>query len=157
MSATGYSARRASVHDQFVRWMVDELTRRGYGAVELAVDGHRPDIRLGNGDYLDVKTNQPRQTKLAIEVNSLNTYWNIQRTEGRRVYIVHCSPKPGGWDIHVMLPESVRIIRGPQRPSNGDNSRDDWHLCEPGKDRGTPFDKFFAPLAFSDADMAGTT
>jgi len=158
MSVTGYTAQRATRHDEIVKWMVDELTYRGYDAAELPCDGHRPDIRLhhstGRGDYLDVKTSQPKHRNLAIEVNSLHTYWNIQREEGRRVYIVHCAEQPNQkWDMHVLLPESVVVLRGPQRHSNGDNSKDDWHLCEPGRKRGTPFDEFFLPLPFSGADM----
>lgn len=134
--------------------MVTTLIRRGYDAQELDLDGHRPDIRVGN-DYLDVKTNQLNQKNLAIEVNSLHAYWRIQHKEGRRVYIVHCIPLKETWDMWVMVPESVRIKKGPIRPSSGDNSNDDWHLCEPGNRSGTPFDLFFYPKAGSIESMEG--
>lgn len=147
MSATGYTSQRAETHDSYVTHLVRYFNSSGYEAEELPVDGHRPDIllfdpRRNSWDYLDVKTGGPN---MAIEINSLQTYWNIQRNEGRRVYIVHAIDND--WDRRwwVLLPESVRVLKGPVLPT-GNGSLDDWHLCQPGYKVGARFLEFFPSL-----------
>ena len=143
--STGYTAARAKTHDEYIQLALHYLRENGHHPVELPVDGHRPDIRLGNGDYLDIKTSYSNNGNLAIEVNSLQQYARIQVAEDCRVYIVHAKEKTfRNW--YVLLPESVRIVKGPQ-PANGNGSLDDWHLCESGDVRGSRFDDFFRKRA----------
>lgn len=136
MRTTGYDANRAAPSTAAEIAVADDLARRGYGPVEqLPVDGHRPDLRLSNGDYVDVKTGAPNMT---IELNSLHEYQRIEFEEKCRVYVVHASESEP-WMVDTPSSAVARIQGGPHRRS-GSGSNDDWYLIRRG---GTPFDKFF--------------
>lgn len=141
MTATGFTKARAATHDRYIKIAVDVLRREGHQPTELPVDGHRPDIRLGNGDYLDIKTAYAENENLAIEVNSLQQYWRIQLAESCRVYIVHAMSAPT-LDWWVLLPETLKIVQGPIAPT-GNGSADDWYLFHPGNLTGSRFTDFF--------------
>ncbi len=142
---TGYTAERASFHDEMLPKVLAELRERGYPVQELPPDGHRPDARLTDtGHYIDVKTGEPN---LAIELNSIDTYRQIQSIEGYRVYIVWARPSfpgPQHWSVHTPDSAAASFNGGPRRHS-GNGSLDDWYLC---KGPGTPFDVFFPPTEF---------
>jgi hypothetical protein len=146
MRKSGYTKARAAEHDRQLDDIYRVLDDRGYDPEMLPVDGHRPDMRLGTGDYLDVKTGQPN---LAIEINSINTYRSIQAKEERTVYIVHAIENQ--WWVCTL--ETIKVKQdgkgplGPRR-ATGRGSNDDWYLYQPGSVTGTPFDEFFAAPRF---------
>lgn len=127
MRRSGYTTERAAPHDQAVLEVLQVLHQRGYPAVELPVDGHRPDIALlaGKG-YVEVKTGGPN---MAVETNSLHTYEDIETYESSSVWIVHVpqpGTPPGAWRVDT--PDTVRLLSGP-RLRSGKGSNDPWYLC----------------------------
>jgi hypothetical protein len=133
--STGYTPERAAFHDSEVDRIVMILGKRGYLPKALEVDGHRPDIQLGNGDYIDVKTKGPN---LAIEINCIVEANHIVSTEKKRVYYIHSINS----DLWVTDINMLRPLSGPNRRS-GNGSNDDWYLFEPANKSGTAFDLFF--------------
>jgi hypothetical protein len=46
MSNTGFTVERSAEHDKAVKLIVNSLNSRGYQAIDLRPDGHRPDIHV---------------------------------------------------------------------------------------------------------------
>lgn len=133
--STGYTQERAAPHEVAVAAVLAELNNRGYPCAELPVDGHRPDAKLIDGDYIEVKTGHP---SLVIELDSLHEYQRIETIERHRVYIVHApAPDPSTWQVHT--PASLNVRGGPRRRS-GSGSLDDWYRCDA---HGTRFVDYF--------------
>lgn len=135
MRPSGYTDERAAPHDADVQRVLWALKQSGYPATELDVDGHRPDIKLLDGGYIEVKT-KGTGNNLAIELNDITAWKHIEAVEQQRIYIVH--KHNDQWLVNT--PDTLRIIKGPMRPT-GNGSNDDWNLYHP--DTGTPFADFF--------------
>jgi hypothetical protein len=132
---TGYTKERAATHDAELIRVMAILQERGWEPTALEVDGHRPDIRICTGDYLDVKTGGPN---LAIEITCIIEADHIRATEKKNVYYLHSIDG----QVWVVDRTTMKPLSGPQRPT-GNGSNDSWYLFEPGSTCGTEFDKFF--------------
>lgn len=146
MIDTGFSPDRAVPHDVALHRVSNELRLRGFPNENLPAVGHRPDLKLAIGDYVDVKTGAPER-RIAIEVDSLHEYLRLEYVEGCRVYIVFVAADtgPNGWEVDTAASALARVVGGPRR-ATGKGSKDDWYIVARG---GSRFDDFF-PVALVD-------
>jgi hypothetical protein len=140
MSRTGYSARRAAPHERFLEEIRERLFGLGYSRpLILPPDGDKPDMRLGDGSYIDAKTRKPHHQNYSVKVGSFHTYFQLALA-GEVVFIVW-----DNWKVDTPVSAIARIEGGPTRPT-GNGSKTDYYLVKEG---GTPFKDWFLPMSVS--------
>lgn len=132
MTSTGFTIQRSELHDKAVKIVVHNLKKRGYDAIDVPPDGHRPDIhvtdRISWGLDIKGRTGEPPCYSVAIE-------WLCAAIIYHRpvlVAFVHHYTLEDIWEAQLLT--AVQCIRcithGPRRRS-GSGSLTDFIVVNP--------------------------